>query len=751
MSAEGPAFVFRLNDNGLGPDLVRHVFLERGWLEFDEDLHGDNDWNFWWKTSRFRNCDYDTLQAHQRLNHYPRSTAITKKDSLARNMKRMRGVYGPGVYNFSPIAFNLPNDYTRFVAEYSRLKEKGDKPFWICKPADLSRGRGIFVFQDLSELQYDCNAVVQRYISNPLLIAGYKFDLRIYVAVPSFHPLKAYVYREGLVRFGTEKFDLTALDNLYAHLTNTSINKHSPSYNIDKERVGPGCKWTLSQLRHYFHQANIDDSLMWTRIIQIVVLTLLIQAHQAPKATNCYELYGFDIIIDEQMKPWLLEVNFSPALSSDCPNDSIVKKPMLHDLIDLLGFKESDKIPGYYESYMPSSQTSCELLTRSPQSKPCGHLGLLPHISSQSMQSLTTSIAQEAGQDGDEGLVEEAEEEQAVVPVIPGCGLPSVQTSHRYTASRRSSASSARSYGSYESCERSHKSLQCSQLLNAKAYNMQGYLRHKSLNKMSQSLTRPALQPPNTLQSKLSVQSDSGVSMMSGSSDNSDPSSCTEDLTVGDGCVPIIKPKKALSDTHHNLYSNIKAMAPLKGAIKPANGTTQEGTKNGPTLSTNAPTMSHYRSNATSRELRRSAQPSFTGNPLVGKSVMLGRRSSIPNVSPRTGTGQSHRLSYARPWRANDSGSVATKPSVSHREPQFLPKAGDFMLVFPFNATLRKCAQGNLDDRIVIRECQRLVKQATPPKNGSKVSLDSADSNPVADIPLPWGQFTKTEEIYNTH
>lgn len=131
-----------------------------------------------------------------------------------------------------------------FVEEY----RKNPQTTWIMKPCGKSQGAGIFLINKLSKLKkWSREArsnvfnpqitsgkesyVISRYITNPLLIGGKKFDLRLYVLVTSFRPLKAYLFKLGFCRFCTVKYDtsVTELDNMYVHLTNVSVQKHGVS------------------------------------------------------------------------------------------------------------------------------------------------------------------------------------------------------------------------------------------------------------------------------------------------------------------------------------------------------------------------------------------------------------------------------------------------------------------------------------------------------------------------------------------
>ena len=100
---------------------------------------------------------------------------------------------------------------------------------FILKPTASSCGKGIRVIQGSQKLQNREETIVSLYIDRPLLINGKKFDMRMYVLVTSYHPLRVYLYNEGLARFATELYsnDPNILKNKFVHLTNFSINKRN--------------------------------------------------------------------------------------------------------------------------------------------------------------------------------------------------------------------------------------------------------------------------------------------------------------------------------------------------------------------------------------------------------------------------------------------------------------------------------------------------------------------------------------------
>jgi tubulin polyglutamylase TTLL4 len=102
---------------------------------------------------------------------------------------------------------------------------------------------------------------------------------------------------------------------------------------------------TLKSLWRHFEKEGKNVAEMWDRIEEIVIKTLIAaedpitaSAHCLPTRYNGYELFGFDIILDSQLKPWLLEVNISPSLHSSSPLDLAVKGPLITEVFNIAGF-----------------------------------------------------------------------------------------------------------------------------------------------------------------------------------------------------------------------------------------------------------------------------------------------------------------------------------------------------------------------------------------------------------------------------
>jgi hypothetical protein len=57
----------------------------------------------------------------------------------------------------------------------------------------------------------------------------------------------------------------------------------------------------------------------------------------------CFEILGFDVLLDEKLKPWLIEINHAPSFATDTPFDWKIKKDSIADALQLLGMTYTRK------------------------------------------------------------------------------------------------------------------------------------------------------------------------------------------------------------------------------------------------------------------------------------------------------------------------------------------------------------------------------------------------------------------------
>lgn len=333
--------LLRWKMSSITPNVIKQCIARAGFKPTKR-----NDWLGYWGKHMKANC-FKTVREYQKVNHFPGTFQIGRKDRLWRNLSRMMVHHGKKDYGFVPQTYVLPYDMKLLKRAWD---DASSRQKWILKPPASARGIGIRVIHKWNQIPRKRPVIVQRYLAKPFLINGSKFDLRIYVYVTSYDPLRIYVFEDGLVRFATCKYSssMKSLSNKFMHLTNYSINKKNEgAYQANSdETVCQGHKWSLKALWGYMKRMNINHVHVWETIKDLVVKAIIASdsavntmvKQNVRKRSCCHELFGFDVMLDETLKPWLLEVNISPSLHSTSQLDRNIKGQMIKDLLNLAGF-----------------------------------------------------------------------------------------------------------------------------------------------------------------------------------------------------------------------------------------------------------------------------------------------------------------------------------------------------------------------------------------------------------------------------
>lgn len=238
---------------------------------------------------------------------------------------------------------NRFNEIGNFHSNKERTPAKHcEKNMWLIKPAALNQGKGIEVCRTLKEIVKSFRSkpinslwVIQKYIEKPLLFKGRKFDIRIWAVATGKHEF--FYYRHGYLRTSSSEYDTQATDN-YIHLTNNCLQKYGENYGMYEKGNTLSFKDFQDYLDTEFPIYNLDFNRDFLPRIKDLMIDAYLSGKKnmhKSKRKSVFEFLGFDFLIDEDFRVWLIEVNTNPYLG--IPNDYIDKllPLMLDDLLDI--------------------------------------------------------------------------------------------------------------------------------------------------------------------------------------------------------------------------------------------------------------------------------------------------------------------------------------------------------------------------------------------------------------------------------
>ena len=183
--------------------------------------------------------------------------------------------------------------------------------------------------------KYKSNKIIlQKYIENPLLYNRRKFDMRLWVLLT--HNMEIYLFKEGHLKATSFNYSLESKD-LYIHLTNYSVQKYSD--NFEKFECGNEISFEEFQTsinKYYSTDIDVRKDIM-PKIKEIIILSLssgkkIINKYHRKK---CFEIFGYDFMIDNEFNPFLIEINTNPGLEISSPLINKLVPRMIDDAFRL--------------------------------------------------------------------------------------------------------------------------------------------------------------------------------------------------------------------------------------------------------------------------------------------------------------------------------------------------------------------------------------------------------------------------------
>ena len=305
--------------------------------------------------TNYRHIDFLSISKGTYVNHLEGVTALSVKSNLWDHVKDKEGVRVP----YTRVVRDLSIDWPLVAKDYEEhcASSSSGRSTWIVKPMGLSCGRGIEIVETLDALKMALTPsgvaegsgykpmVVQKYIPDPCLLGGKKFDFRVYVSIVSLEPsLEVYMFKRPYARLSSVDFTMDDISNKFIHLTNFSIQSMKSSeaqLNLKTDEnlspPHPTVMWSTEDCVKHFGEA------VWESVIMPQFREMSRKTIEAVVEKGCltnygrgFEMFGFDFMLNEQMEVFLIEVNLDPDQSHSTKVTSKILPEAIEGLINIV-------------------------------------------------------------------------------------------------------------------------------------------------------------------------------------------------------------------------------------------------------------------------------------------------------------------------------------------------------------------------------------------------------------------------------
>jgi len=367
---------------GNNEKLIKSYFDNEKFVIMDQSLAFSNKYDIKW-VQLLHELDFlGFKEGRQIVNHISNINIIASKNGLTQTLRDFEAnnpsFSGLKMDEFMPHTYRLDilSDELLFI-------NSPNEGLWITKPYNANKGINLKIVRDIAKFKEDFLAtkrfnlgkyaanelfgqknmekvnnddksdeaskeppvevvkkkvIIQKYIDKPLLLNNRKFDIRCYMLIASTKPLFV-LFHHGYCRLCLNDYSLDVnekdeLDKL-AHITNNAIQKKHPDYTNLKETS----IWSMKALEGYLKEKlNVSEERIqqiYHEIKKILAHTIRCADMKLDKKLGYFELLGCDVLLDENLKPHLIEINSNPSFASVIEGHREVIPDLVKHTLDL--------------------------------------------------------------------------------------------------------------------------------------------------------------------------------------------------------------------------------------------------------------------------------------------------------------------------------------------------------------------------------------------------------------------------------